>query len=60
MNKSPTGRAPTSPEIQELVPRNRPRRDSNEALLQLDYWALEARVLSMVEQQLDRKEMDND
>jgi hypothetical protein len=54
MNKSPTGRAPTSPEIQELVNRTRST-DSVEVLLQLDYWALEARVLSMMEYQLERK-----
>ena len=54
MNKSPTGRVPTSPEIQELVNRTRST-DSVEVLLQLDYWALEARVLSMMEYQLERK-----
>jgi hypothetical protein len=50
MNKSPTGRAPTSPEIQELINRTRSV-NSNEVLLQLDYWALEQRMMSIMEYQ---------
>jgi hypothetical protein len=50
MNKSPTGRAPTSPEIQELISRTRST-DSNAVLLNIDFIALEQRMMSIMEYQ---------